>query len=144
MNKVNNVNKVKNVKEKQLKKTSEENFFISGIKYLFLGYLVTFVMIIGYAALITYTQMTDKYIMFVILITTIVSTTFIGNRFAKKAENKGMLWGALGGLLYGVVFVLLGYLSQEQYLISNRSVFVMVFSLIAGGIGGIVGINSKK
>ncbi len=128
----------------KVKEIQETNVAISGIKYLFMGYVITFAMILGYSALITYTQMTDKYIMFVILLTTILSTTFIGFKFAKRADNNGLLWGLLGGIFYGVLFVLLGYVAQEQYVFSVRSIFVVAFSLIAGGIGGIIGINSKK
>ncbi len=135
-NKENKVNKANNIKA--------NNLLVSGFKYLVVGYLITIVMIVSYSGLITYTQMTDKYIIFAVLMTTIMSTTFIGYKFAKKAENRGLIWGILGGLIYGIIFILLGYLSQDQYIISNRSVFVMAFSLIAGGIGGIVGINSKK
>ncbi len=128
----------------KVKEIKENNIMLSGIKYIFTGYLVTLLMIIFYAALITYTQMTDKYIMFMILLTTIISTMYIGFRFAKNVENNGMLWGLLGGLLYGILFILLGYVVQEQYVFSNRSIFVLAFALVAGSIGGIIGINSKK
>ncbi len=141
-NRMNNGNKIKDIKK--IKETQETNLMLAGIKHLFTGYLITFVMILIYAALLTYTQMNDKYIIFVILITTIMSTTYIGFKYAKMAENKGLLWGLFGGLLYGIMFVLLGYIAQDQYLFSSRSIFVIAFSLIAGAIGGIIGINSKK
>ncbi len=129
---------------KKVKENQEKNLVVSGIKYVFLGYIITIIMIVIYSALLTFTQMTDKYIMFMILLTTIVSTTFIGFKFASNAENKGLIWGVLGGLLYGVLFILLGYVLEEQYIFSSRSMFVIAFGLIAGGIGGIIGINSKK
>ncbi len=138
------INKAKINKANKVKEIQENNSVVEGIKYIFSGYLITFLMIVIYAALLTFTEMTDKYIMFVILLTTIMSTTFIGYKFAKNAENRGMFWGILGGLLYGLLFVLLGVVVEEQYVVSSRNIFVIAFSLIAGGIGGIIGINSKK
>ncbi len=129
---------------KKVEQMQEKNLLVAGIKYIFAGYLLTFLMIVIYTALLTFTQMTDKYIMFVILLTTIMSNTYIGYKFARNAESKGMLWGVLGGILYGVMFILLGLVMGEQYVFNTRSIFVVAFSLVAGGIGGIIGINSKK
>ncbi len=129
---------------KNLNKTNEKNKILSNVTDLFLGYAITFFAIIVYSIFLTYTNMSDKYIMFVVLITTILSTAYVGYQFAKKANSRGLFWGILGGLMYGVIFVTLGFLSSETYEISSRTVFVIVFSIVSGGMGGVIGINSKK
>ncbi len=124
--------------------TKEKNKLKSAAMTLFLGYAITFFIIIIYSLLLTYTNMTDKYIMFVVLTTTILSTAYVGFQFAKDAESRGLLWGILGGLLYGVVFIVLGFIASENYKFDSKTLFVLVFSLVAGAMGGIIGINSKK
>lgn len=111
---------------------------------LFLGYALTFIFIIGYALILTYTNINDTYIMFVTLLGTIVSVVYVGYRFAVNAESKGMLWGILGGILYCVVFVSIGVLLSDNYSFDKKIVFIFVFSLLSGAIGGIIGINNKK
>ncbi len=129
---------------KNFNPTKEKNKIMNGLINLFLGYAITFIAIIVYSILLTFTQMTDKYIMFVVLTTTIISTVYVGYQFAKDAESRGLLWGILGGLLYGIIFVMLGFMASETYTLDSRTIFVLLFSIIAGAMGGIVGINSKK
>ncbi len=129
---------------KNFKPTKEKNMLKSAATNLFIGYAITFFIIILYSIFLTYTNMTDKYLMFVVLSTTILSTAYVGYQFARDAESRGLLWGVLGGLLYGVVFILLGFLASENYKFDSKTWFVLVFSLVAGAMGGIIGINSKK
>ncbi len=129
---------------KNLKITNEKNKALSHATDIFLGYAITFFVIIVYSVFLTYTNMTDKYIMFVVLITTIIATAYVGYQFARKANSRGLLWGILGGLLYGLIFVSLGFVSSETYEMSSRTIFVVVFSIVSGGMGGVIGINSKK
>ncbi len=129
---------------KNLYPTKEKNKLVNAITSLFLGYTLTFIVIIVYSLLLTYTSMTDKYIMFVVLTTTILSTALVGYQFARDAESRGIIWGILGGLLYGVVFIILGFFTAETYKFDSRTIFVLLFSIIAGGMGGIIGINNKK
>ncbi len=129
---------------KNLNPTKEKNKLFNAIRSLFFGYTITFLIIIVYSLLLTYTNMTDKYIMFVVLTTTILSTALVGYQFARDAESRGIIWGILGGLLYGVMFIILGFFAAETYKFDSKTLFVMLFSVIAGGMGGIIGINNKK
>ncbi len=124
--------------------TKEKNKLQNGVANLFLGYTITFLVIIIYSMLLTFTQMTDKYIMFVVLTTTIVSTVYVGYQFAKDAERRGLVWGILGGLLYGIVFLALGFVATDSYSFDSKTLFVLLFSIVAGAMGGVIGINSKK
>lgn len=111
---------------------------------LLIGYAITFLGIIIYSALLTFTNITDKYIMFVVLATTILATSYIGYNFAKKSSSRGLVWGIIGGLAYGVVFIALGFLASEIYIFDKRTIFVLLFSIVSGGMGGVIGINSKN
>ncbi len=129
---------------KNLNPTKEKNKLMKSVTSLFLGYAITFFIIVVYSLLLTFTNMTDKYIMFVVLTTTIISTAYVGYQFAKDAESRGIFWGVLGGLLYGILFIVLGFFAAETYKFDSKVIFVILFSIIAGGMGGIIGINNKK
>ncbi len=129
---------------KNFNPTKEKNILKSAVLNLFLGYAITFFVIILYSMFLTYTNMSDKYIMFVVLTTTMISTAFVGYQFAGIAESRGILWGILGGLLYGIIFILLGYFASETYQMGSKTLFVLLFSVVAGAMGGIIGINNKK
>ncbi len=129
---------------KNFQKEQEANRAIQIVVDLAKGYFITFLAIIIYSALLTFTNMTDSYIMFVVLATTILATSYIGYQFAKKSESRGLLWGILGGLAYGLIFIALGFFASEVYALDSRTLFVLLFSVVSGGMGGIIGINSKK
>lgn len=127
----------------QITKTNS-NRLVQMILDIFLGYVLTFIFIIVYSIILTYTNVNDTYIVFVTLLATIISVVYVGYRFARNAESGGMLWGIFGGVFYSLIFIIFGFLVSDTYNFDKKLALVLVFSVIAGALGGIIGINSKK
>lgn len=75
----------------------------------------------------------------VFLVKNIILLLIIGFYVAKNVERNGWLNGAVAGLIFMLVLILLGSISV---LLSFTNVIFMAFlGLILGSIGGILGIN---
>ncbi|MHA0858368.1 TIGR04086 family membrane protein [Paenibacillus sp. CMAA1364] len=61
----------------------------------------------------------------------------------KRSSHKGWMRGALTGLCYGIIILLVGFLALD-----GSSTFInatwIVASIISGAIGGVLGINLKN
>lgn len=61
----------------------------------------------------------------------------------KRAGFKGWYYGAVLGLLYGIVVLIIGFLSFDRGL-DLRTVLFAAGAVITGIIGGILGVNTRK
>ena len=69
----------------------------------------------------------------------IILLLLIGFYVARNVERNGWLNGAMAGLLYMFILILLGSISLPLSL--SNIIFMALLALILGGIGGILGIN---
>jgi|SRR5690554_4122286 len=69
----------------------------------------------------------------------IILLLLIGFYVARNVERNGWLNGAMAGLLYMIILILLGSISLPLSL--SNIIFMALLALILGGIGGILGIN---
>lgn len=125
-------------------KNFKESSIIALISSVAIGYAVTAIVFIGYAILLTYSDMTDKHTEFVVTITTLISVIVVGFDMGKAAKYKGWLWGVIAGLIYAIIMVLIGFFVSENYLIDGKTYATLAISLAGGGLGGILGINFKE
>lgn len=132
------------MKLKRMLKDSKSNIFNSMVKGVCLSYAITAIIFIIYAILITYTEMTEKNIQTVSLITTVISVIFAGFTTSSSADNKGWLWGMMAGFLYAVIMILIGLCLSPGISFSSKTVMIIIISLSGGGFGGILGINLKR
>ena len=75
----------------------------------------------------------------ILFILNILLVAFTGFFIARRVENNGWLNGGLGGILLMGLILLIGSINIS---LSPVTVFIYLFlALIAGSIGGIIGIN---
>ena len=117
------------------------------IKHLVIGVLVGFaitaIVFLGYAMLITYTEMSERSLHTVVLITTVLSVLVAGFDAARAAPYKGWLWGMGAGFLYIAILAIIMVVMLPTFAIDGRTILVLVLAIIGGGLGGILGINLK-
>jgi len=125
---------------------TEENK--SQIKHLvigvMMGYAITCIVFLGYAMLITYTQMSERNLPMVVAITTLLSVMLAGFDAAKGATSRGWLWGMAAGLIYVVSLIVIMMVILPGFMVDGRTVTVIVLSIAGGGLGGILGINLRR
>lgn len=118
--------------------------FYTLLKGLFVSCIFTFVVFTVYAILLTYTSLQENNVNAVMLITTSVSCTICGFITGRKATKKGILWGALGGLSYIIVMLVISISTVGNFLFSTKMLISICLSLCCGALGGIIGININK
>lgn len=134
-----------NIKVGKNVKTEDKNFPAKALlKGIGVAYAITVVVFVVYAVLLTYTEITEKNIDLVVMVTVVVSVLVAGFDSAREASGKGWLWGMGSGLMYVVIMFFVGFCVVPEYSLGSESVMHLVLGLAGGGLGGIIGINVKK
>lgn len=111
------------------------------LRALAAAFIITAVVFLVYAALITYTNVTEESVQTVVIITTLVSVLTAGIMAAKNAENKGWLYGMGVGVVYAIVMIITGFSLSPEAELGLKTVSTILMSAAGGGIGGMIGIN---
>ena len=114
------------------------------VKGVLMGYVITCIIFLAYAMLITYTQMSERNLPTVIAITTLLSVMLAGFDAAKGAPSRGWMWGMIAGLIYVAVLAIIMVVLIPGFFADSRTVTVVALAVAGGGLGGILGINIKK
>ncbi|MCL2592676.1 MAG: TIGR04086 family membrane protein [Defluviitaleaceae bacterium] len=117
---------------------SQVSNLITGI---LIAYAITAVVFIGYAMLLTYTNMTENNISLIVTITSIAAAIVAGFDAAKGAKNRGWLWGMIAGVFYALILICIMIWIQRAATFDSRTLTLIVLSIASGGLGGVLGIN---
>lgn len=93
--------------------------------------------------LLHFTSMKESNLGLYTLIVHAVSALAGGLTSGKRSERKGWYNGSILGLLYGVIVLIVSFLSSNAS-ITWQSIILLGAALVAGAFGGIVGVNLKK
>lgn len=108
---------------------------------ILVSYLITLPLFAVFAALLTYSGFPEKYIPTAVLITTVVSVMIAGWSTTLGIRNKGWLNGAMVGFVYMLVLYILSSIVFANFKIDQHVVTMTLIGVLAGAIGGIIGIN---
>ena len=111
---------------------------------LAVAYAITCIVFIGYAILITYTDMSIDSLPLVVTVTSIVASLIAGYDAAKAALRRGWLCGLVAGFLYALVLVIIGYWVGQGFAFDLRTITTLLLAIAGGGLGGVIGINFSK
>lgn len=127
-----------NEKQENIKEIAKVILKGSGVSFVSL-----LILLFAFSAILTYTNVEEG----IIPITTIVINAIsilIGSSIATIHLKKN---GIINGLMIGFVYMLLIYLISSilnnSFQLELQSILLIVFGIIAGGIGGIIGVNIK-
>lgn len=135
-------NQKKSIKFKELKEISP---MINVLKVVSIAYAITIIVFLGYAMLLTYTDITEKQMPIVVIATIGVSVILAGYDVAKSVNSKGWLWGMTSGLVYAVIAIIIEVIVTKGNIQINFSMIITIVMCVAGGgLGGMIGINRKK
>ena len=124
-------------------KDKNQSGVVSVLKGLGLSYILTCIVFVICAFILTYTDVSMGCIPVVAIITTAVSCVAGGIAASSAMENKGLVWGALTGALYAVILIAVNILAGSESAGVMGKVTMAVCALASGGVGGIIGINRK-
>lgn len=129
------------LKDTNKNKNEKSSISTAIFKALITAFLITIIVFIVYALIITYTDISENSLQTVVIITTLFSVVTAGIITASKAEKSGWLYGMLVGLLYALAMILIGITLSPEIKFSLKTISTTLLSIAGGGVGGMIGIN---
>ena len=105
--------------------------------------VLTIVLLLIYSCLLTYTNINEKTMPVVIIIVTAISILVGSLMASSNIKKNGLTHGALVGLVYIVAIYLLSSIIGKNFALNIYSFVMIIASIMAGAIGGIIGVNRK-
>ncbi len=113
------------------------------VKGVVIALLTTFILLIIFSIILTYTNTEEKVINPVIMIITAISI-LIGSSLANiKIKKNGLLNGGIVGGIYILMIYLISSLLNWKFSLNIQSIIMIATATIFGVLGGIIGVNKK-
>lgn len=130
-----------------MKKISEINSENSSMalrvfKGVGIGYILTILMFLIFAIVLSNTSFPDKMIPTAVVVTTMISILISGTLICKNVRDKGWVTGGLAGLIYMLILSIVSWIGGVGFTL--YSLIMLVVGTLAGALGGIVGINLNR
>ncbi len=139
--------KKQNIKKRENVKTKKEmgnSQILCMLKGIVMAYAVTCIIFITYGIVLTYTDVTEEKLPLIALCCTVISAGIAGFDWARCAKARGILWGILAGIAYGVILFVLDGIAGSGFSVVGSKGLMILLAAAGGGVGGILGINMKK
>lgn len=115
------------------------------IKANIMAYVVTAIFVLLGSIILTYTSASPQVESMIVIIGIIVSAFLAGYDTAKVDNKNGYKWGAIGGSLYFIIFLILGTVINKLNNIAPGVMFLIAFLvLISSSIAGMFSVNYQK
>lgn len=113
------------------------------LKNIFISYAITFIMLLIFAFVITYADVSGSVVSPVVVVITLISIILAGALNGRKATEKGWLTGSVSGLLYMLILYFFGNILFHDFSINSHAVMMITAGVLSGILGGIIGINNR-
>lgn len=102
---------------------------------------ITILSLFIFAILLTYTNIQESTMIPVVIIITAVSILIGSSLSTLRIKKNGLLNGALVGVIYILLIYIISSFTGSGFSLNIMSIIMLVSSIIAGMIGGIIGVN---
>lgn len=113
-------------------------------KGILLSFAFTLVFLFIFSIFLTYTNIQEATIAPVIIVLTGISILAGATISTRKVKKNGILNGGIIGFIYILLLYYFSSLIETGFSLTLYSILMIVFAILAGMIGGIVGVNTKK
>lgn len=103
--------------------------------------VISLILLLIYAGLLTETSISETTMVPVVITISGISILIGSSISSFKIKKQGMLNGALVGLIYMLVIYLLSSILLTGFGISVKSIIMITVGMIAGMVGGVIGVN---
>jgi putative membrane protein (TIGR04086 family) len=118
-------------------------FFTIG-KSVLIAYIITFILTLIYAILLSYTNISESTIPTCMFVINIFSVFIASSIAVIKIKENGLKNGGLVGLMYIIIMYLLSSLTSVGFAVSGYAISTIIFNILLGMVGGIIGVNIAK
>lgn len=120
------------------------NRFMNIFKGTMISFIFTLVLLFIFAIVLTYTNVQEITIPSVIVIITVISILLGSSIATIKIKKNGIVNGGIVGLSYIAIIYVISSCVHTGFALSISSLIMIVFAILSGIVGGIVGVNIKK
>lgn len=128
-------------------KTVEEvgiiSFITSFLKGILIAFLFTVVVFLVSAVLLSYTALPEESIPVISTAVKLIGALIAGFIPAKKSGNRGIITGALSGLLYILIIFITASLTIQESVFGMNLLTTALLCVLLGAMGGIFGVNLR-
>lgn len=125
----------------KLAKTEMEKNLIRVIKGSIVAIVITLISLFLFAAILTYTNLQETMMTPVIIVITAISILIGSSISTLKIKKNGLINGALVGMIYIVTIYLISSITGSGFNCNMNTIIMMASAIIAGMLGGIIGVN---
>ena len=105
--------------------------------------IITIIGLIIFASLLTYTSIAESAIPTVTIIITVISILIGSSLCMSTVKKNGIINGSIVGLIYILTIYILSSLIEKEFSLNTYSIVMIIGSIFAGALGGIIGVNKK-
>lgn len=113
------------------------------LKGLFLSIGFTILALFLFAIILTYSNVQENTIPPVIIVITVISILLGSSISMRKLKKNGILKGGIIGIVYLLILYSISSTFSGDFALSVSSIIMMIGGVIAGAIGGVIGVNRK-
>lgn len=123
---------------------SESNTFMKIVKGTIMSLLITFLLLIIFSIVLTYTQIPESAINPVIMVITAISILTGSSIENNKIKKNGLINGGIIGALYILIIYIISSILNWKFSLNVQSIIMIVIGIVFGILGGIIGVNSRN
>ena len=103
--------------------------------------VITIIGLIIFASLLSYTSIAESTIPTVTIIITAISILIGSSMCMSTVKKNGIINGAIIGLIYIAFTYILSSIIEGTFSLNTYSILMIIGSILAGALGGIIGVN---
>lgn len=119
----------------------KKSIIIPIVKGVLISYVLTLLLIAIYSLILAKTGVPESTIPTCMVVICILSILIGSSLCNKKIKERGFINGAIVGLSYILILYLLSSIFVTGFGMSGLSIVTILFCILAGILGGIVGVN---
>lgn len=120
------------------------NGFMNIFKGIIISFALTLILLFIFSIILTYTNIQENTIAPVIIVITAISILVGSSISTIKIKKNGIINGGIIGLSYIAIIYIISSFVHTGFALNMSSIIMIIFSMLSGMIGGIVGVNIKK
>ena len=125
-------------------KVKADKNIIRIIKGSVFSILITLILLFIYAILLTSTNIPESTMSVVVITITGISILIGSSISSFKIKKRGIVNGGLVGLIYILTIYIISSIAKGNFGITINSIILIASAIIAGMLGGIIGVNIKN
>ena len=124
-------------------KSELKKILVGIIKGSIFSIIISAILLLIFAVLLSYTNLSENTMLPVTLVVTGVSILIGSMISTRKIRKNGILNGGMVGIIYIIALYLISSLFLAGFYLTFKSFIMLIIGIITGMIGGILGVNTN-